>query len=487
MRVLIGILAVVSAWAQYVPAGAVFPTAAPASAIGPMDFYVDFAGTTSGTTLTTTILNNGTIGNANKGGWSITGTGLTATTHVANCTLGGSVQIDGTVYPSSHTTLGMAVDNSGTLRYILAAPPATGFTQATATACITIGTGTLGGSGLFDMISFIGDTAGKLVIAQLSTSKCGGTLGFDLETTTSGTNNSSCVSATSGNSYWVSLQADYVGGTASMSVYDSSFTLLGSVTQPNATGENIGNIAFGQRESGTSTGSNKFENMMVRYSGGSPYPMGPVNTTQAPVYWVAQSHNNHGSGGTTSLSTTKALDEHAGDTVVVTCSNENASGAATSVTNTAGETFTGPASTKSAANGQSISQWYTAVSADHASQAYTCNWPSSQFSNIDVQILHGANTSTPFDIGAVGNKASGADSATAAFTPSTSTGTNVQCAYIQAGAAITAGTNFRLLRDSTSDSMGCQLRINAPNSSQTGTMIHSNTSASMTTLGNYKQ
>lgn len=469
-------------------------TVVAAAAVGPVDIYTDLNGTTAGTTLTPTILNTGTRGNANQTGWGLTGSGITAAATQANCALGGTVQVDGTNYTVPHTSLSMSVDNSGTLRYVTASPVGSaGFTRMVAMTCVTINTGTLGGSGLWDLIRMNGNISGN-VIAQFSTSKCAGSPGIDLETITSGTNNSSCTAVTVGNAYWLVLIWDStgpnlcVGNTkpcASLSVYDSSFALVGStLTAENPSGANgvVANVDFGQRESGTSTGVNKFENMMVRWSGGGP-ALTPNNTTQDPVYWVAQSHNNHGAGGTTTLATTKALEEHAGDVVVVTCSNENASGQTTSVTNTATETFTSAAAVKSAANGQSISQWVTFPSSGHTSQLYTCNFPSSAFSNIDVQILHGG---TSYDTGAVGNKASGADSAAGAMTPSTATGTNVQCAYIQSAFAITSGTNYFLLNTSSSNSMGCQLRTNAPNSSQTPTMIHSDTNASMTTVGNYK-
>lgn len=137
------LLPLVIVWAGFsqglmLPGPGTTATAA-APKIGPVDFYTDLNGTSAGNTITTGILNGGTRGNVNHGGWTITGTGLTTSAHQSGCTLGGSVQIDGTVYATSNPSLSMSVNNSGSLRYITAsaATPSVGYTQAVALVCFT--------------------------------------------------------------------------------------------------------------------------------------------------------------------------------------------------------------------------------------------------------------------------------------------------------------------------------------------------------------
>lgn len=491
---LVAIVLLTLVFAQFPFPGGHSAHGAAATAIGPVTWFMDGHGTTAGTTVTTTLLNSATLGTELTGQWALTGTAPTFAASQTGCgTLGGTVQVDGTVYAAAHTSLSVSFPNSNTLSYITEAAPADGFHRGTLLICHVAGISAPTGN--FDVLEIIGQ-GGHAIFVQESTLLCGGSLGFTIESVLPGVSNSACIPFTSGNTYWLVFQWDDTNTNcaagapcATLAAYDTSFNQLGSspVTNPNPANEAIQGVRIGNVTSFTATGTNIWQNPMVAWSAGGPAVLSPTNTTQVPIYWVAQSHNNHGSGTTTTLATTTALDEHAGDTVVVTCSNENASGQTTSVTNTATETFTAAAAVKSAANGQSISQWNTQVASDHAAQTYTCNFPASQFSNIDVEIIHGNGTSPSFDTGAVGNKASGADIASGSFTPSTSTGSNIQCSYIQAGQAITPGTNYLQLNTSATNSMGCQFRANAPNSSQTGTGIHSNTSASMTVVGNYKQ
>lgn len=438
--------------------------------IGPADFYTDLAGTTAGTTLTTTILNNGTIGNANHGGWTITGTGLTAATHVSNCTPGGTIQIDGTIYPTNHTTLAMAVDNSGTLRYITATTPSTGYTQAVQLVCFTPQTGA-SPTGIFDILSINGDT-GSQVLAQLSTTNCAGSLGFDLETV-SPTAASSCISATSGTSYWLLLFADYVAGSAKLAIYDTSYNQIGStLTLTAGTGQNVGSIRYGQVQTGTSTGSNTFEYMFNRWTADQVFPFGPVTTTEVPVYWIAKSLIQ-GSGSASSTATTKAVEVHTGDTIVVAMSSENASMTVSSVADSgASNTFSVAAGCKVSLATQGAMEVWRATNAVAGTYTFTANHTASTFRNLGVMVM----AASTFDLCGVGTTAAGnADCVTAAFTPTTSNGSVVSFAYITAGAALTQGTNYSLLNTSATTSFGSQIRVNAPKSSQTATMVQANT------------
>lgn len=450
---------------------------AAASGIGPVDFFVDLACTTATTALTVPILNSCTHGNANHGGWGITGTGLTAATHVSNCGLLGSISVDGTTYAIANTSLAMAVDNTGVLRYISAsaATPNVGYTRAIAASCITLNTGTLGGTGLWDLIRMNGNVSGA-VIPQFSTSKCAGTPGINLETITGATNNSACITTgfSVGSSYWYITLWDSVVGTAQFALFDNTGTQVGStLTGTQVTADVIGSVDFGQRESGTSTGSNTFENIYVRWSGASTYPVGPANTTQTPVYYIAKSLiNNTGSG--TALQTTKTIDVPAGATVIVATFSENASMTVTAPTDIGStNTFTHcvACDVTLAANGRG-EIWYVTNATTKAADQFTCNTNASTFRNCAAVVLSAGS----FDTGAVGTTSAGsADCTTASFTPTLNAAV-VDFAYITAGVVYASGTNYNLLNTNGTSSFASQLRTSVPNASQTATMVQANTS-----------
>lgn len=465
-----------------------------ANNIGPADVFIHMNTSSIGTALTTTILGNGTTGLANTDGWgAVSMTNMTVEAHQTGCTLLGTPMVDGTSYATSTTskTIGYNHNGSNTVAQLGIDSLAIGYKEVTVLSCVTLGPPSVaqGSAVLFDYFYSTIDTGGYAAI-QLNNGNCGGAAlyAFNIETDLGGLSHSICTSAlTPGNSYWIvyRFQSQVISGgngLASLRVYDTTGAQVGSeITNATRIG-NLNRVNIGNNEAGTAAGTKSyFENTVIRFTGQSPWPLGPVNTTQVPVYWAGRSHNNKTSAGTT-VATTKALDVPSGFRMVVTCSNENASGQTTGVTSTAGDTFTAAAAVKSAANGQSISQWTATAAAARTAQLFTCTFPSSSFSNVDVQLL----SPSSYDTGAVGNKSSGADIASGSYTPSTANGTNIGCAYIQAGQAITPDSNGFMLYSSATTSMGCQIRQSAPNSSQTTTGIHSNTAASMISVGNYK-
>jgi hypothetical protein len=464
--------------------GATFAGAAP-SVIGPLDAWTTIGGSSAGTTLTTTILNGSTntLGIGNTGNWARTGAStIQVAANNASCVPGGTVSINGTTYTTAQTSLSFDLANSVANEYFtLSTPVSTGFTKLAVMFCYKANEGTL--TGIKDVLSLVG-TSGGLTIAQLGEStNCGGTFGVNLHTINPTGNITACnTSITKGGTFWYVLINDTTGPSCSLRVYDTSFAQVGSTltaTTNCATDVLIG-YRIGNAEAGTSTGTANIQNLMARWSGNPP-TLHPQNTTQAPVYWGSQAHGFHGSGAVTSIATATTLDEQAGDIVSVACTHET-TGAATSVTNTAGETFTKNTGSESNANSQSINVWSTVVASAHSGQTYTCNHPSSAFTNIDVQIIRGA---TAFDVAAVGNKASGADIASAAFTP-TVNATCIASGYIQAGQAMTPGTNYFQLNSSSTNSFAAALRTSVAASSQTATLVHSNTSASMISVNCYK-
>lgn len=450
--------------------------------IGPLDFLAPMFSSGPGTTLTAAIMTAGTFGAGNTGAWGITGSGMTVSTHQANCGLGGSVTVSGVTYPIENFSQSMSVDNSGTLRYITEATPVAGYNRATALVCLTVGTGTLGGSGLLDIVRMNGSVSGA-VIAQISTAvKCGGTLGINLETIAAGTSNTSCVTITTGNTYWLSLNWDGVAQTASLSIYDNTFAQVGSTltanSATNVAAATIASVDYGNRESGTTTGSNIFENMMGVWSGGSPTTLGPKNTTQtSPIYMVSKVFNTTALPGGATTTVSPAINLPAGLTNVVWNSYENAAGTTSGCTDTAGNTYTQVTTVNLATQGHG-EIWTAKNTIANPANIVTCTHTSSTFRNIIVIATAGASLTAPVDVSAVGTAAAGnANVTTGPFTPTTSTGSVVACGYITAGQVLTPGTNYYMINGNSTTSVGCELRPNAPNSSQTATLIQANTSS----------
>lgn len=450
--------------------------------IGPVDFFTDFTGASAGSDITTGILNTGTHGNSNHGGWGVTGTapvGMQTAAHGTNCGLLGSVSVDGTTYATSNTSLAMTMDNTQTLRFVSAATPSIGYTQAVVTFCFTPNMTGIGGSGVFDILR-VDQSDGNAQIIQISQTNCLGTLGFDLETVVPATNATTCISATNGTSYWLCLLTDIIGGTAKLAVFSSTGTQIGStLTLAQATTSTISAIKFGEIQTGTAAGANTFENWSVRFSGSVPFPLGPASTTQSPVYWIAKSLVNNAASGT-ALQTTKTIDVPAGATILVATFSENASMTVTAPTDIGStNTFTHcvACDVTLAANGRG-EIWYVTNATVKAADQFTCNTNASTFRNCAAVVL----SASVFDTGAVGTTSAGsADVTTASFTPSLNA-TCTMFGYITAGQAFTAGTNYFIGNTSATTSFAFQQRASVANSAQTATLKQANTSSKWASL-----
>lgn len=481
--------------AQYVPVNFNKGATAP-NFVAFADVFLDLSCTTATTTITTTILNNAgcTHGIANSTTWgTITGTAPIAVAHTTTMTLGGIVSVDGTQFTTSNPSLGMTFDNTTGNNFITLGVPI-GSNRGVVLVGYTPSFGTI--TGVKDVVVLVGSNGHKGVV-QISSGNCGGTVGFDLEesvgSTTTAAGGANCPHPTSATSYFLALGTDFRAGSLDLNVYDSTWACVscGAMFLRSigfTAGETVQSLILGNNAAGTTTGTDKFENLVARWSGEPLFPMTPSTNVQDPVAWVAQSHNNYTntSGTHTTLASTKVLEEHAGDVIHVTCSSE-VNSVPTGVTNTAGETFTKNTGSETTGNTQSMSSWKTCASAGHTSQLYTCAVAASQFINIDVQIIHGSGTTCPtFDTAQVTNQTSGATIVSPAFTPSTATGIDIAACYIQSAVAMTADANFFLNEVSSVNSTLVEVRTNAPNSSQTASCVGTS-GTSMLTVSNYKQ
>lgn len=459
--------------------------------LGPVDNFINCNTSSPGTTLTTTILNNCTQGNGNNAGWALSTspiTGMTIAAHQTNMSLLGSVIVNGTNFPTSTTSQSIAFDHTNASRTVVLSLP-TGTQQVTWAGWIHFGPTTSGSLALFDYVSIQAQTTGYPSTAQLTTNT-GSQYDLNIETGTGGgVGHSSRTTITQGGIYWISLTVDAVAGTSSMGIFDTSGTQVGStLTGPYTTGEFISSIRIGNNETGTSAGTTShFENFVVDFTGQVIAPVGPLTTSLPGVYLVAKAVGNGSGAATTTASA--ATEVKAGWTILAFISNENSSSTVSGVADTAGNTFTSDSTCKVTLATQGRGEmWWAKNATANAADVVTATHTSSSFRNIVVMTVSGANATSPFDVCATGTANSGsANITTASFTPSTSTGSNFMGAYITAGAALTAGTNYNIITTSASTSVAAQMRATAPNSSQTATMIQANTSTKWGVAINLKQ
>jgi hypothetical protein len=436
--------------------------------------------TSNGTSLTQQLLTAGTRGMINTANYSaITGTAPTLAAHQSSCVLGGTVTVGGLTFTSSHTSKALSFDNTTTLNHIDVSAPTGEFSRASVLVCLTPTFTTFAGSNVMDLVYIIGSNGHKGII-QLSSTNCAGTAGYDLEETV-GNTITPCVSPTSGIADWALIDTDFSAGSLHMSFYDSTFAQLGTTQTKTGiaftAGETVSSFGIGNQQSGTTTGANIFENWMAVFSGNAPFPLGPQNTTQAPVYLISKTANQMqlSASSTTTLSPPTNLPS--GVTNYVWNSYENAAGTTSGCTDTAGNTYTQVTTVNLATQGHG-EMWLAKNTTGNAANIVTCTHTASTFRNIIAVAVGGASLTAPTDTSATGTTSAGsADVTTGSFTPSTSVGSVLVCGYITAGVALTPGTNYFGVFGSSTTSASCALRTSAPNSSQTATLKQANTSS----------
>lgn len=249
------------------------------------DAFIDMNGQTDGTTLTTTILNNGTRGNVSS--WSLTPatpTGFTVAASFQNRL--NSVRVGpvaGTTYTTSNASHCLSLDTTHNFTYATFTPVAQsgGNLRHKASVGCFISIGVIGDTGneLYDLIRLEMGLSGELAVCQLTAGNGGTNYYLTIETNPSGaTTHTGAVVVTTGTTYWVNICLDIDVLAAKMSVYNTSGSLLtgGAITGAavvGSTGDYIGAIKIGNSEVGTSAGTTKFENIIINTSG--VFPFGP--------------------------------------------------------------------------------------------------------------------------------------------------------------------------------------------------------------------
>jgi hypothetical protein len=243
------------------------------------DLFLDMAGQTVGTVVTAPILTSGTKGTIPGGtGWFSNPSTLVNIKVGANqITSRSPIQIGATTYPASSGDLSVAVDNGDNFQWFGLAQ-FSGRRVITVSGIIKLNVPNMGpASSLFDLVRFKGMATGQFAVFQLNNGSGGAGYLVNIETNPSGvTTHSPTIAVTPGATYWFSFQANFTSGVASLNLYQApEWTLVGSITGTQTTGEDIGEIDIGNAEVGEVAGtSNYFQSLIFTYTS-NVFPQGP--------------------------------------------------------------------------------------------------------------------------------------------------------------------------------------------------------------------
>lgn len=242
------------------------------------DTWLSMTNQPSGSTLTTTILNNGTVGK--NAGYSVSPsppTGFTVSTHqidrYPNIMVGFTNQAAGQYQQA------MALDNSHNNTFWTLGVSSSsavgnlfGWCNFGQTNGANFGSGTV-----YDFFNVF-SSSGEAVFTQLLDGT-GANYGIRLETVKNGTATSSIIPLTRNTWYWIVTQLNGTSGTAGLWAYDRFGSLVGHVTLAQATGGAINQIRVGNAEVGISTGTTFFQDVGIDYTYADYTPLGNDTNT----------------------------------------------------------------------------------------------------------------------------------------------------------------------------------------------------------------
>lgn len=253
-----------------------------------VDNFVDMnTATTSGTTLTPTIMNNGTQGFSSLN-WTMspsTPTGLTITTHGIDRLVPTVVRGVGT-FAANSTTRRIALDDSKTLTYAIAAIPLPQGFKTSVGMWITLGPTNISPSGnVWDLIR-LENGLGHYSILQLNSGAGAGGKGYSVDVETdpgSVTTVTGTTTLTQGATYWFSLWVDFgTTFTTQLDIFDTSGTSVasvsGSVDTTGGSSAVMNLIKLGQSQNGTDASTTTFfQDILIDYIT-AVKPLGPNAT-----------------------------------------------------------------------------------------------------------------------------------------------------------------------------------------------------------------
>ena len=231
----------------------------------------------NGTSLTTAILNNGTIASDCTVGascsWTRAGSAFKVGPSQSGCANPGLIAINqGTTYGagawSNHS---MAFDSTQTVNTNQFAIPANNIKNVSTLFCAVMSMSSSPFQNLFDMF-VIEDVLGFYVVAPQLQTSCGGVSGnfgvnIEGKNTSGATVHSPCITLTPGATYWFASNYNTAVGSAALYVYSSTGTLVGNISLSNLkAGNPISDIRIGNNEIGTFTGTAYFQNLMFDWT-----------------------------------------------------------------------------------------------------------------------------------------------------------------------------------------------------------------------------
>jgi len=265
------------------------------------DAFIDMeGGNTVGSTLTSTVMANGTINNsAVFSAWSASNAAnlLSVGYHQFSRKCSVTIGSTGTAYPVSHASQSIAFLNStGGTNTIVDGAPIAGFRDITVAGLIFLGPPNAGASStIFDLVRM--DTvSGNYGIMQLNNGSGGSAPGYALFIE-SNSMDSSGITVLPAHWYYYSLNDDFPAALSTLYIYDpqNAWALVGSNTLAiTADGTDIADVIIGNDEVGTANTTTFFENTLVDVTLGQTI-LGPGSCT-APTTGGGPAGNSGAAG-----------------------------------------------------------------------------------------------------------------------------------------------------------------------------------------------
>ncbi|MDE3188663.1 MAG: chitobiase/beta-hexosaminidase C-terminal domain-containing protein [Acidobacteriota bacterium] len=307
---------------------------------GTIDLFMPLIGMTIGSKLTSTALGTGTIP---SGYCSWTTTSSYLTVGASQGSLGGSVTVDGTTFPSSTSTDSFASNDANSFTTDECSFSSSN-TKSSAFSYITPGPPieTDGGQMLFD--EFMIENTQNYAVLQLGTGEVGPNPNFacawNIETAPGWVTTHSFffpIPCGQGMRFAVTLYYDGTAGTAKADIYrPSDWAHLGSIPSVPAQPANVRGMRIGNNENGISNGTTTYFQDIMEVSGSAPpYPLLPATPKTVPTWGTQNSCSNTGSVTSLSCAITP---QAAGDGLLIQACTTATSGTVT-LTDTQGYGF----------------------------------------------------------------------------------------------------------------------------------------------------
>jgi hypothetical protein len=239
------------------------------------DVFIHMNGTSTGTSVSTANLATGTAIAANYYDWDEAA--AQETFAAGQVSLPATVSVrNGSTYPAGTATQSIAYDHSaGTslsriMFYGYEFPSPSTIVVISGYITFAVPNQSPFGS-LFDYVVAQPENTGTYAALQLQSGNaglsCGNIYAVNIEAGNP-TTHSSCITITPGSTYYYSFKVDWSSNKlASLNIYTTAFSLVGSVTEALSNADTLDNILIGNNEDGTASGSTSyFQDTMIDYT-----------------------------------------------------------------------------------------------------------------------------------------------------------------------------------------------------------------------------